>query len=424
MPMSPTLKRWVAPLAIVLILIPPAFFVFAPKLVEQSMNKIEGSGIWPVSSAADALHRQLTIVDLHADTLLWKRHIDEASTTGHVDLPRLEAGNVALQVFSSVTKTPKGQNYDANSDKTDNITLLAVVEGQPMRTWDSLLERSLYHAEKLRAAETAAEGRLRIIHSQPELAQLFADRRKGQPVVGALLSTEGMQDIEGRLSNIDVLYDAGFRMMGLAHFFDNDIAGSMHGEQKYGLTPLGRQAVARMEAKGIIIDVAHASHQAFADVMALATRPVVVSHGGVKATCDTNRNLSDDELRLLARNGGMIGIGYWDAAVCAATPAATAKAILHVRNLVGAQFVGLGSDFDGSTTTGFDTAHLSAITQALLDAGLRPSEIALVMGGHGRGAGSRPPSSRCMPPRAGLPPSMVNTPCSVKSWKASTSSTR
>ncbi|MBC7506175.1 MAG: dipeptidase [Sandarakinorhabdus sp.] len=380
--MRPTLKRWVAPIAIVLILLPAAFFVFAPKFAEQSMNKIEGSGIWPVSPAAAALHKTLVVIDLHADTLLWKRHLGDASDRGHVDLPRLEAGNVALQVFSSVTKTPKGQNYEANSDKTDNITLLAVAQGQPMRTWNSLLERSLYHAEKLRDAENAAGGRLRIIRSQADLLKLVEDRSAGTQVTGALLSVEGAQDLEGRLSNIDVLYDAGFRMIGLAHFFDNELAGSMHGEKKYGLTSLGRQAIAAMEKKGIIVDLAHSSHKTFADVMAMATRPVVVSHGGVKATCNTNRNLTDDELRLLAKNGGMIGIGYWDAAVCATTPAATAKAILHVRNLIGAGHVGLGSDFDGSTTTGFDTAHLAAVTQGLIDAGLSESEIAMVMGGN------------------------------------------
>jgi membrane dipeptidase len=382
MPMSPTLKRWVAPLAIVLILIPPAFFVFAPGLVADSLNTIEGSGVWPVSDKAAALHKTLAIVDLHADTLLWKRHLDEASSSGHVDLPRLEAGNVALQVFSSVTKTPKGQNYDSNSGATDNITSLVITELQPVRTWNSLLERSLWHAEKLRAAEGAANGRLRIIHSGPELTQLLADRAAGRKVTGALLSVEGMQNIEGKLANIDVLYDAGFRMMGLAHFFDNELAGSMHGEAKYGLTPLGRDAVKAMEARGIVIDVAHSSHKAFADVMAMATRPVVVSHGGVKATCDTNRNLSDDELRLLARNGGMIGIGYWDAAVCAATPDATARAILHVIAVAGIDHVGLGSDFDGSTTTGFDTAHIAAVTDALVRAGLGDADIAKVMGGN------------------------------------------
>ena len=132
----------------------------------------------------------------------------------------------------------------------------------------------------------------------------------------------------------------------------------------------------------MIVDLAHASPAAFAETLAIATRPVVVSHGGVKATCNTTRNLTDDQLRALAANGGVIGIGYWDAAVCKATPAATAAAIKHVRDLVGVQYVGLGSDFDGGTTTGIDTAELGAVTQALLDAGFSDAEIAAVMGGN------------------------------------------
>ena len=171
-------------------------------------------------------------------------------------------------------------------------------------------------------------------------------------------------------------------MMGLTHFFDNDIAGSMHGEKKTGLTALGRRLVPVMEDRGIIIDLAHSSHATFAEVMQVARRPVVISHGGVKGTCDTNRNLTDAELRLLARNGGMIGIGYWDAAVCAATPQATAKAILYAARIAGIDHVGLGSDFDGSTTTGFDTAHIDAVTQALLAAGMAEADIAKVMGGN------------------------------------------
>ena len=95
----------------------------------------------------------------------------------------------------------------------------------------------------------------------------------------------------------------------------------------------------------MIVDLAHCSHACFADVMRLAARPVVVSHGGVKATCNTNRNLTDDELRQLARNGGVIGIGYWDAAVCAPTPAATARAIVHAIQVAGVDHVGLGTRF-------------------------------------------------------------------------------
>lgn len=352
------------------------FLLFGPGIAERSMNKVVG-GPWPVSERAKALHASLFVADMHGDTLLWQRDFDAAATRGQVDLPRLRAGNVGLQILSSVTKTPKGQNYDSNNGDTDNITLLAMAQLQPVRTWGSLVERSLWHAEKLRRA-AARSPEIRIVRTRGDLAALH------RGVVGTLLSVEGAHNLEGDLANLDRLYAAGFRMIGLAHFFDNELAGSMHGEKKYGLTPFGLKALRLMEAKGIIVDVAHCSHACFADVMRLAARPVVVSHGGVTATCATNRNLTDEELRALAKNGGVIGIGYWDAAVCAPTPAATARAIVHAVQIAGIDHVGLGSDFDGSVTTGFDTAHLDAVTQALIDAGLSAGDIARVMGGNVR----------------------------------------
>jgi microsomal dipeptidase-like Zn-dependent dipeptidase len=363
-----------------------AFFAFVPTIADKSMNRIAGPGTWKVAPAAAALHKRLAIVDLHSDSLLWQRDVGKLHGFGHVDLPRLEAGNVALQVFSSVTKTPRNQNYDSNSDKTDNITLLAIGQLQPLDTWGifgpALLNRSLWHAEKLHRAEAESNGRLRIIHSAGDLDRLLADRATGRQVTGALLSVEGAQNLEGSAANLSRLYDAGFRMIGLAHFFDNELAGSMHGEKKGGLTAFGRQMVRLMEDRGIIVDLAHSSHATFAEMMAFARRPVVVSHGGVKATCNTNRNLTDAELAALGRNGGVIGIGYWDAAVCSPTPSATARAIVHAINVAGIDHVALGSDFDGSVTTGFDTAHIAAITDVLVARGLSDADIAKVMGGN------------------------------------------
>ena len=156
----------------------------------------------------------------------------------------------------------------------------------------------------------------------------------------------------------------------------------MHGVGKGGLTALGRQAVSRMEALGMIVDLAHASHATVADVLAMATRPVVFSHGGVQATCKVNRNLTDDEVRGVARTGGVIGIGYWQGAICSTKPEAVARAVAHIRDLVGIDHVGLGSDFDGSTTTGFDASQVAAVTQALLDGGFSEPEIRKVMGGN------------------------------------------
>ncbi len=132
----------------------------------------------------------------------------------------------------------------------------------------------------------------------------------------------------------------------------------------------------------MIVDLAHASHATIRDVLAMARRPVVYSHGGVKATCDTNRNLTDAEIKGIAATGGVIGIGFWDAAVCAPTPQATARAMRHVRDLVGIEHVALGSDFDGAVTTGFDASGMAAVTQALMDQGFSDEEIRLAMGGN------------------------------------------
>ncbi|MFM9828642.1 MAG: dipeptidase [Sphingomonas sp.] len=364
------------------ILVAIGFFSFAPGIVERSMNKVVSVPLPKVSPATRGLHQTLHIADMHADTLLWRRNLLSRSAQGQVDLPRLLVGNVALQIFSSVSKTPKNQNYDANPANTDNITLLTIANGQPPRTWGSLLERSLWHAEKLRGFAQNSGGRLRVIDSAAALDQLLVDRAAGKQVVGGLLSIEGLQDIEGKLDNLTRLYEAGFRMAGLAHFFDNEVAGSMHGEAKGGLTPLGRQVVRRMEALGMVVDVAHSSHRTVAEVIAMAKRPLVSSHGGVQATCKVNRNLTDDEIKGIARTGGVIGIGYWDAAICGTDPRGAVAAIAHVRDLVGIDHVGLGSDFDGAVTTGFDVSQLAVVTQALVDRGFAPQDIAKVMGGN------------------------------------------
>ena len=376
------MRRWILGILLVVAVGALAFFAVAPGIIERGMNKIDGKPLPAVSERAKALHRTLTIVDLHSDTLLWKRDILDRAERGHMDLPRLEEGNVALQILASTTKSPKGQNYDANSGDTDNITSLVIAQLQPVRTWNSLLERSLWHAEKLHRAVAASAGELRAVDAPGDIDALLAARRGKAVPVGAMLSIEGLHGLEGKLANLDRLYHAGFRMAGLTHFFDNDLAGSMHGLKKGGLTPLGRQVVETMEAKGMIVDIAHCSSACVADILKIARRPVVSSHGGVQATCKVNRNLSDEQIRGLAATGGLVGIGYWDAAVCDTSPASIAKAMKHVRDLVGARHVALGSEYDGATTVRFDTSKLVQVTQALIDAGFSDDEIRAVMGGN------------------------------------------
>jgi len=376
------MRKWIWGLAVLVAVSAIGFFGIAPGYVEASMNKVDGKPLPKVSAEAIALHKTLTIVDLHSDTLMWKRDMLDRADRGHMDLPRLQEGNVALQVFSSVSKTPKGQNYDANGSDSDNITLLAVAQMQPARTWNSLLERSLWHGEKLDRATEASKGTLVKVAASGNVDSLLERRAKREDATGALLSIEGLQNLEGKAENLDKLYNAGFRMAGITHFFDNELAGSMHGIKKGGLTPLGREVIRRMEEKGMIVDIAHCSRQCVTEILAMARRPVVSSHGGVQATCKVNRNLSDEHIKGVAATGGIIGIGYWDGAICDTSPKSVAKAMKHVRDLVGIQHVALGSDYDGATTVRFDTSKLVQVTQALLDDGFTPDEIRAVMGGN------------------------------------------
>lgn len=356
------------------------FYTVAPVVVDRQKNTVVSTDIPAVSPQASALHRTLFVADLHADELLWGRDLLERVGRGHVDLPRLQEAKVALQVFSAVTKTPRDMNYDHNTGETDNIALLALAQRWPSDTRTSLRARATYQAERLQDAVLRAGGALTLITSRDSLLA-FARRRGGDPLqVGALLAIEGLHALDGSLANVDVLYAHGYRMMGLVHFFDNEVAASAHGVSQGGLTPLGRQVVPRMEQLGIVVDLAHASRQTMQEVLAMATKPVVVSHTGVAAVCPGPRNLTDDQLRAIAANGGLIGIGYWDGAVCEPTIENIVRSIRHAVQVMGVQHVALGSDFDGATKTPWDTRGVIVVTDALLASGMSADDVARVMG--------------------------------------------
>jgi membrane dipeptidase len=368
--------------AALLCIVALAAFVFLPGIVDRRMNKVVAAPHPAVADSVKRLHAQLMIADMHADQLLWSRDPLRRSAAGHVDVPRLTEGNVALQVFSVVTKTPKKQNYDANTGETDNITLLAVVQRWPLAAITSLRTRAVYQAARLQDAVTRSDGALVLVTDSASLMS-FVERRKATPNLhAALLAIEGLHALDGKLESVDTLFAHGFRMMGLTHFFDNEVAASAHGVSHGGLTPLGRQVVQRMESLGIIVDLAHAAPQTVSEVLAMATRPVVVSHTGVAATCPGPRNLTDAQLTAIAANGGVVGIGYWDAAVCTLGAESIAKAIRHAVNIAGIDHVGLGSDFDGATSMPFGTDRLVEITQALVDQQFSADDIAKIMGGN------------------------------------------
>ena len=354
-------------------------WLLLPGIVERRFNRTLHPPPYQPSAQAQALHRTLTVADLHADSLLWGRNLLRRSSRGHIDLPRLADGNVSIQAFTVVTTAPRKLNIYKNSDSTDQITAIAMLEGWPPRTWNSPKQRALYQAARLQKFADQSKGALVIVRSRSDL-QKFLTTRASTHAVAGFLGAEGAQPLEGNLANLDELYSAGFRMMAPTHFTDTAIAGSAAGMSKGGLTDLGRQWVHAMESHHMLIDLAHASPATLRDVTAIAARPVIVSHTGVKGTCNNPRNLSDDELRAIARTNGVIGIGLWDTATCGSDAKATARAIHYAVNIVGADHVALGSDFDGGVTTPFDSSGWALLTDALLQEGLSEQDIHKIVG--------------------------------------------
>lgn len=348
--------------------------------LEGMINRIDGAPLAALTPRAEALHSTSFIADLHADSLLFSRDLLDRGDLGHVDLPRLQEGGVGLQVFSLPTVVPYGINIHRNErGRLDMITLTGIAQLNPT-AWLGPTGRSLYHAKRLHDFSKESGGTLRIIETRADLDQVVASRSQPGAITGGLLAIEGAHALESKPENLERLFEAGYRMIGLTHFFDNDYGGSAHGVDRGGLTDLGRDTIREMERLGIALDLAHLSPAAVEEALDLSTRPVVFSHGGVRGTCDNPRNLSDAQIKRIAEGGGIVGIGYWETAVCGTTPADIARALAHVVQLVGADHAALGSDYDGGTTVAFDTSALGSITQALIDEGLRDSQIRKILG--------------------------------------------
>tara|TARA_R110000868_G_scaffold406996_2_gene687867 strand:- start:758 stop:1693 length:936 start_codon:yes stop_codon:yes gene_type:complete len=300
-----------------------------------------------------------------------------------MDVPRLQQGNVALQMFTTVTKSPDGINYEENStDASDNITKLALASLWPTNTWQSLTERALFQASKAVELTVEFPESASLVTSKSELSQFLEQRKANPQLLGILLGTEGSHALDGDLTNIQRLFDSGFRMMSLQHFFDNKLGGSLHGESGEGLTEFGREAIQQMLSLGIMVDVSHSSEQVVKDVLVISNQPLLVSHTGFYGHCPSPRNISDELMQQIASKGGLIAVGYWDGAVCEPNVLEIAKAIKYGIELVGSEHIALGSDYDGATSVPFDTSELIYLTQALLDLGLSEPQIKQVMGGN------------------------------------------
>jgi len=176
------MKKFFVPVAALLLVLVPVFFGFVPQLVESTLNRVAVSTSRGVPPQARELHEALEIVDLHADSLLWGRDLLEKGSRGHADVPRLIEGNVALEVFTAVTKTPRGLNYERNEDNSDNIFWLALAQRWPPGTWNSMTQRALYLAKRFERTAASSNGKLVPIRTAQDLASYLKQRKENRGI--------------------------------------------------------------------------------------------------------------------------------------------------------------------------------------------------------------------------------------------------
>ena len=358
--------------------------LIVPVMFDKDRNKTILLPPYDVSEKAQTVYNSLDFVaDLHCDALLWSRDLTKKNVIGHVDFPRMQEANVALQAFTIVTKSPAGQNFSNNSSEAfDNITMLNFFQARPISNWFSLVERAMYQSRKLHDLADDYNDEIIVVKSNADFKELLNRRKTEKRVVGGFLGIEGGHCLEGNIDNLENLYDEGVRMLGPTHFFDNELGGSAHGQTKAGLTAFGKQVINRMNKLGIIIDLAHASPNMIDDILDMTKYPVLVSHTGVKGTMDNARNLSNEHIIKIAEGGGLIGVAYFKGAVSTPLTEGIVEAMKHIKSIAGVDCIALGSDYDGSMTAPFDITGLPLLVDELMDQGFSKTEIEAIMGGN------------------------------------------
>jgi membrane dipeptidase len=378
------LTKIILPGLILLSIVAAGVHFIAPVVVQKKMMGEFNQELFSVKRGFE-LHPNLFVADMHADTLLWEREFFSKNDYGHVDLPRMMEGNVALQIFTIVTKAPKSMNiHKTDGESMDRITALSIVQLWPISSWFSLFSRAIHQISKLKNWQSRSKDNMMIIKTKRDLKDFIELRSFRKRMVGAIIGLEGAHAIEGSIKKMEILFNEGLRVMGLTHFFDNKVAGSAHGEDKGGLTEFGKKVVKRANELGIIFDVSHLSEKASFELLELSTRPVINTHTGLRGKCKNDRNLSDELAKAIAEKGGIIGIGFWDIATCGTTTRAIVDTIKYATDLVGVDHIALGSDFDGTIVSPIDISKMETITSELAHAGYSDEDIAKIMGGNVR----------------------------------------
>lgn len=391
LPQSGTMRmwrRWVGLCVLLAVLVCTVLFVGVfPRLLAWELHRPEDGRPPPTLSAqAQALHSKLLVVDLDAATLLWSRDLLTRGAIGHVDLPRLTDGNVALEVFGVATRLGWPGSGGGGMDL---MTPLAVAQLWPPRTWNDARERALHQAEELRALSRSAGTRIIVIRTKADMDRLLLTRAQAREnglaaPVGAMLALRDGAALAAGPASLDEMFEAGFRMavppvksrLPRVAAAGGTVALSPEGL----LARAARSWVERMEALGMVVDVAGMPGDELGAVLASARRPLVASHVGLLGACHRPGNLDDALARGIAATGGIVGIAFTPDAVCGATLEAVVKSVRYAVNLVGIEHVALGASFDAGARTPIDVAGLAHLTQALAAAGFSDDDIVKIAG--------------------------------------------
>jgi membrane dipeptidase len=314
----------------------------------------------PAALSPEDLHRDALVFDAHTDTLIrisQGADICRRSEEGHLDLVRMDEGGVDAQFFSIwMNASHRGQSAISNSLKLID-TLLRSFENCP---------------DTVELALNAAD----------------VERLNREGKLAALMGIEGGHALGGDLSALRMYHRLGVRYLGLTWSNTNEFADSSEDRARWnGLNELGRQVVREMNRMGMIIDVSHLSDPAFWEVMEVTSQPVIASHSSARAVHDVVRNMSDDMLRAMARNRGVVCVNFYSRFLAPGGGRAPLEALIdhidHMVGVAGADHVGLGSDFDGvdSLPVGIDdVSDMPKITAALLERGYAPEDVRKILG--------------------------------------------
>src|SRR5579875_666417 len=311
-------------------------------------------------------HKRSFVVDCHTDVVLELfgrkdmfgdrkdfRRLADRGARGHVDIPRLIDGGIDCQVFA-IWSDPR---------RSENPTL-----------------RSLELIAQLLTEFDANRSKIRLVRTFSEI-----ESAKDEKKIAALLSLEGGEPLADRPSLLRVFYEMGVRLLGLTWSYRNQLAFGNRENPKSGLTESGFEVVKEANNLGVILDVSHLNEAGFYDLASASRGPFIASHSNARSLREHKRNLDDRQIRLVADRGGAIGINFTPSFLSdtQATIETACKHIIYMTKLVGSEYVGLGSDFDGMEVTPVgleDVSKVPEITRRLLESGLSRKEVENILG--------------------------------------------